>query len=113
MNEIIKLEELISKEEIKNPEIFDTLKIIKEKFLTEIYLKNSLNSFIIEKGLSNDYYDHFRYEYAMNNLDEFKDTSIYPEYLKALVECNNFTRLRNILEKVEELEKINELEKNY
>ena len=58
MNEIIKLEELISKEEIKNPEIFDTLKIIKEKFLTEIYLKNSLNSFIIEKGLSNDYYDH-------------------------------------------------------
>lgn len=113
MNEIIKLEELISKEEIKNPEIFDTLKIIKEKFLTETFLKNSLNSFIIEKGLSNDYYYHFRYEYAMNNLDEFKDTSIYPEYLKALVECNNFTRLRKILEKVEELEKINELETNY
>ena len=93
--------------------IFETLKIIKEKCLTERYLKNSLNSFIIEKGRSNDYYDHFRYEYAMNNLDEFKDTSIYPEYLKALVDCNNFTRLRNILEKVEELEKINELEKNY
>ena len=63
--------------------------------------------------MSNDYYYHFRYEYAMNNLDEFKDTSIYPEYLKALVECNNFTRLRKILEKVEELEKINELETNY
>lgn len=47
---------------------------------TEIYVKNSLQDFIIESGTSNIYYDEFRYKYNSQNFERFKETSLFPAW---------------------------------
>lgn len=104
MSNFIKLKELLSKEEIKDQEVFKILDELEKSFLTNLYVRNCLHSCVIEEGMGEKYYESFRYKYAGQHLDEFKDTHLYTEYLQALIDSNELDLYRDILQKVEKIE---------
>lgn len=108
MKEIAELEKLISNLGIKHEGINELLEDLYKKSLTEMYIKNCMNSFIIEKGISNEYYDSFRYKYASENVVAFSETNLFPEYLKALVDADNISYLKELINKIDELKKLEE-----
>jgi hypothetical protein len=110
MNEIVELEKLISKLGIKHEGINELLDDLYKKLLTEKYIKECMNSFIIEKGISNEYYESFRYKYASENIVAFSDTNLFPEYLKQLVDADNISYLKELINKIDELKKSEEEE---
>lgn len=108
MNEIVELEKLISLLGINDQRINELLEKLWKNLLTEKFIKECMNTFIIEKGISNEYYDSFRYKYASENLVAFSDTNLFNEYLKALADADNFSYLKELINKVDELKKLEE-----
>lgn len=104
MNEIVELEKLISTLEINNDKVNQLLEAIKKNYETEKFIKNSMNSFIIDKWLSDEYYNSFRYEYNKQHLNDFSKTNLFPDYLKVLIDNGNTARVKEILIEVEKLE---------
>lgn len=98
---------------IPEEESSNNLELIK-KLETEKYLKNMMNSFILEKGLGDELYNDWRYTYAGKNTKEFSKTSLFQQYVDALAKDRSAIQLNNLiykLEKAGEDEKAKEVSK--
>lgn len=55
-------------------------------FDTATYIRDCALSYIIEKGLSNEYYTEYRYSYAGRHMERFKETNLFEQWKTARAE---------------------------
>lgn len=110
-NDITDLQTLI--DEIKTPidnlknSIEDYHKEEKEKlynnFITEKYLKNCMDSFIVEHELYDSYSESWRYYYAGQNMKEFSETRLFEPYIQTLEKINNIHGIKVVIQQLQEV----------
>lgn len=72
--------------------------------ITERYLKQSQADFIRTNGMSESYFDKWRYYYAGQNMKEFSETNEFEPYIQALEKGNNIEGIQIVIQKLEEVE---------
>lgn len=75
-----------------------------QSFITERYLKDCMQSFILEEGKSEKYFNEWRYYYAGQNIKEFANTKMFEEYIQAIERISNISALKSVIEKLETAE---------